>query len=93
MDQVHVNLDCTIGHDVKIGAYSTLAPGVHVSGNVHIGEGVYIGTGANIINGTSDKPLIVENGSVIGAGACITASTEANALYVGVPASLKKRFD
>lgn len=92
-EQVHINLDCTIGHDVKIGAFSTLSPGVHVSGNVHIGKNVYIGTGANIINGTADSPLVIGNGCVIGAGACVTSHTEKNALYAGVPATLKKRYE
>ena len=35
---VIVNLHCTIGHDVLIEDYATLAPGVHVSGGVHIGQ-------------------------------------------------------
>lgn len=89
---VHINLDCTIGHDVHIGEFTTLSPGVHVSGNVHIGKGVYIGTGATIINGTSEKPLNIADGTVIGAGACITKNTEANCLYAGVPADIKKRY-
>ena len=89
---VHINLDCTIGHDVYIGEFTTLSPGVHVSGNVHIGKSVYIGTGASIINGSSEHPLVIADGTVIGAGACITKSTEPNCLYAGVPAVLKKRY-
>ena len=89
---VHINLDCTVGHDVSIGEFSTLAPGVHVSGNVEIGKSVYVGTGANIINGTAENPLVIGDGTVVGAGACITRSTEPNCLYVGVPAELKKRL-
>lgn len=90
--QVHINLDCTVGHDVHIGDFSTLSPGVHVSGHVHIGTAVYIGTGATIINGTADQPLVIADGTVIGAGACVTQSTEAHSLYAGVPAQLKKRY-
>jgi sugar O-acyltransferase (sialic acid O-acetyltransferase NeuD family) len=90
--QVHINLDCTVGHDVVMDDFVTLAPGVHVSGNVHIGRGAYIGTGANIINGTSDKPLVIGEGAVIGAGACITKNCEPRCLYAGVPAELKKRY-
>lgn len=89
---VHINLACTIGHDVSIGEFSTLAPGVHVSGNVHIGKSVYLGTGASIINGKFDNPIIIGDGGVIGAGACITRSTEPDCLYAGVPAELKKRY-
>jgi sugar O-acyltransferase (sialic acid O-acetyltransferase NeuD family) len=88
---VHVNMDCTIGHDVRIGEFSTLSPGVHVSGNVQIGKEVFIGTGATIINGTPAHPLVIEDRTVVGAGACITRSTEGAGLYVGVPATLKKR--
>ena len=89
---VHINLDCTVGHDVRIGEFTTIAPGVHVSGHVHIGQSAYIGTGASIINGTSERPLVIADGTVVGAGACITKSTEANGLYAGVPAELKKRY-
>jgi len=38
---VQINLDCTIGHDVIMGDFATLAPGVHVSGCVHIGKRAY----------------------------------------------------
>lgn len=89
---VHINLDCTVGHDVRIGDFTTISPGVHVSGNVHIGRGVYIGTGANIINGTPTKPLVIGDGAVIGAGACITKDCEPRCLYAGVPAEVKKRY-
>jgi sugar O-acyltransferase (sialic acid O-acetyltransferase NeuD family) len=87
---VHVNLDCTIGHNVSIGDYATLSPGVHVSGHVAIGTDVFIGTGVNIINGKSGHPLVIGDGAVIAAGACVTKSVEAGALVAGVPA-LRKR--
>ena len=65
---VQINLDCTIGHDVIMDDYSTLAPGVHVSGYVHIGKRAYIGTGAVILNGTKDNPLMIGDDVVVGAG-------------------------
>ncbi len=89
---VHINLNCTIGHDVVIGDFCTLAPGVHVSGCVSIGKNVFIGTGASILNGTFDKPLTVGDGCVIAAGACLTKSAEAHTLYAGVPAIAKKQL-
>jgi sugar O-acyltransferase (sialic acid O-acetyltransferase NeuD family) len=85
-EHVQINLDCTIGHDVIMGDYSTLAPGVHVSGCVHLGRGVYLGTGAVIINGTQANPLTIGDEAVIGAGACVTKSVAAGATVVGVPA-------
>jgi sugar O-acyltransferase (sialic acid O-acetyltransferase NeuD family) len=89
-DHVHVNLDCTISHDVRIGNYATLSPGVHVSGHVEIGAGAFIGTGANIINGKPGQPLIIGEGAVIAAGACVTKSVEPGALVAGVPAVWKR---
>ena len=38
-----INLDCTVGHDAVIGAYSTLSPGVHISGNVTLEPYTFIG--------------------------------------------------
>jgi len=84
--QVQINLDCTICHDVVMGDYTTLAPGVHVSGWVHFGRDVYVGTGAVFINGTSEKPLRIGDGAVIGAGACVTKSVADCCTVVGVPA-------
>lgn len=83
---VQINLDCTIGHDVVMGDYATLAPGVHVSGWVYIGKRVYVGTGANIINGTRDNPLLIGDDAIVGAGACVTKSVASNVTVVGVPA-------
>jgi len=89
-EHVHINLACTIGHDCEIGDYSTISPGVHISGNVKIGKNVFIGTGVNIIQGTESNPIVIEDGTIIGAGACITQSTEKDGLYVGVPAKNKR---
>ena len=83
---VHINLDCTIGHDVVVDDFVTLAPGVHVSGNVRIEAGAYIGTGAAIINGREGEPLVIGANSVIGAGACVTRNVAAGTTAVGVPA-------
>lgn len=85
-EHVHINLDCTIGHDVIMGDYTTLAPGVHVSGWVHLGKRVYVGTGAVIINGTRDNPLILGDDVIVGAGACVTKSVKPGMTVVGVPA-------
>ena len=83
---VQINLDCTVGHDVIMGDYATLAPGVHVSGCVHLGQRVYVGTGAVIINGTREEPLVIGDDVVVGAGACVVRSVPAGLTVVGVPA-------
>jgi len=83
---VQINLDCTIGHDVVMGDYATLAPGAHISGHVHLGQRAYVGTGAVIINGTKDAPIVIGEDVVVGAGACVTQSVSAGLTVVGVPA-------
>ncbi len=83
---VQINLDCTVGHDVILGEYTTLAPGVHVSGWVNFGKRVYVGTGAVIINGTEQIPLTIGDDVVIGAGACVIGSVPAGVTVAGVPA-------
>jgi len=85
-DYAQINLDCTIGHDATLEEYATLAPGVHVSGCVTIGRGAYVGTGAVIINGTSDRRIVIGAKAVVGAGACVTQSVDPGVTVVGVPA-------
>jgi sugar O-acyltransferase (sialic acid O-acetyltransferase NeuD family) len=83
---VQINLDCTIGHDVMMDDYATLAPGVHISECVTIGKRAYIGTGAVVINGTQEVPIVIGDDAVVGAGACVTRSIPPGETWVGVPA-------
>jgi sugar O-acyltransferase (sialic acid O-acetyltransferase NeuD family) len=88
---VQINLDCTIGHDVVMGDFTTLTPGVHVSGCVHFGQRVYVGTGAVINNGTQQDPIVIGDDVVVGAGACVVKSVPAGLTVVGVPAKPLQR--
>jgi sugar O-acyltransferase (sialic acid O-acetyltransferase NeuD family) len=81
-----INLDCTVGHDAVVGAYSTLSPGVHISGNVTIEPFAFFGTGAVTVNGHPGDPLRIGSGSVVGAGAVVTKNVSAGATVTGVPA-------
>ena len=85
-EHVQINLDCTVGHDVIMGDFTTLAPGVHVSGWVHFGKRIYVGTGAVILNGSKESPVLIGDDAIIGAGACVTKSVSAGITVVGVPA-------
>jgi serine acetyltransferase len=85
-NHVHVNLDCTIGHDVILEDYVTLAPGVHVSGKVTFEEGCYIGTGANIV-----ERIRVGAWSIIGAGSTIIRDVPPNTTVIGVPGKVIKQ--
>jgi len=91
-NHVQINLNCTIGHDVVLGDFTTLAPGVNVSGWVHFGKRVYVGTGAVFVNGTKDKPLTIGNDVIIGAGACVTNSIESG-VWGGVPAKQLRKHN
>lgn len=87
---VHVNVNCSVSHDVVIGDFSTLSPGVCIAGNVTIGDGVFIGAGASVINGRSSDQLFIGEGAVIAAGACVTRSVAPGAMVAGVPAIRKR---
>jgi sugar O-acyltransferase (sialic acid O-acetyltransferase NeuD family) len=84
-DHCHVNLDCTIAHDVILGPFATLAPGAHISGNITLEEGCYIGTGANVIQG-----LRIGAWSIVGAGSAVIRDVPANTTVVGVPGAVIK---
>lgn len=78
---VTLNLMCTVGHDTKIGSYSSFMPSVNISGEVLIDEFVYVGTGAKIIN-----QLSIGQDTIIGAGAVVSKSLPSNCTAVGIPA-------
>ena len=87
---VHLN-SCTIGHDVVLGDFVTISPGVNVSGNVVIERDAFIGTGANVIAGTPDRPLVIGAGAVVAAGATVIRAVEPGTLVAGVPAVPRTR--
>lgn len=76
----------TVGHDCVIEDYAHIAPAACISGNVHVGAGCWIGAAAVINQGNARARLTIGNGAVIGSGAAVISSCEANAVYVGIPA-------
>lgn len=84
---VHLNLDCTVGHDAVIDDYVTISPGVHISGNVHICTGAFVGTGASIIEGVT-----IGEGVVVGAAACVVRNVPPYTMVVGIPARAIKNL-
>ena len=83
---VFLNLNCTVGHDTRIGAYSVVNPGVNISGNVTIGKRVLVGTGACIRDGVT-----IGDDAVIGMGAVVVKDVPAGMTVVGNPAAEIKR--
>ncbi len=68
---VIINIASSVGHDVDVGAYSTLSAHVDLTGGVVLGEGVNVGSGARIVPGRR-----VGAGATIGAGAIVMRNVE-----------------
>lgn len=80
------NQNATIAHDVVIDDFVHVASGSVISGNVHISKYCWIGAGATVNQGASRAKLQIGEGTLIGSGAVVVKSCDANAIYVGVPA-------
>ena len=76
----HINLNCTIGHDVKIGNFLTCSPGVNISGNCNIGNNVLIGS-----NSVIKEHINIGNNVIIGMGSVVTKNITEPGIYVGNP--------
>ncbi|MDR3455261.1 MAG: NeuD/PglB/VioB family sugar acetyltransferase [Rhodoferax sp.] len=87
----HCNIYAYVAHDCVIGDFVTFAPGVRCNGRVHIEDYAYIGTNAIIREGTSEKPLRIGKGAVVGMGAVVTKDVPAGATVVGNPARVMEK--
>lgn len=76
-----VNLSCTIGHDAVLGDFTSIMPGVNISGGAKLMKGTYVGTGAKLIKATT-----LGSYCVVGAGAVVDADIANGQTVVGVPA-------
>lgn len=85
------NIYAYVAHDCVIGDFVTFAPGVRCNGRVHIDDYAYIGTNAIIRQGTSEKPLHIGKGAVVGMGAVVTKDVPAGATVVGNPARVMEK--
>jgi sugar O-acyltransferase (sialic acid O-acetyltransferase NeuD family) len=83
-DFVHINLNCTIGHDCVINDFCQFSPGVNISGYNKIGKNVYFGT-----NSCSLENLTICDNVTIGAGGVVVKNIRTPGVYVGIPAKLK----
>lgn len=76
-----INTGATVDHDCQIDKFVHISPGVNIAGGVNIGKLSWLGIGSTVI-----ECLTIANNTQIGAGGVITQSTQANSLYLGVPA-------
>lgn len=83
-NHVHININCSVGHDSNISDFVTISPGVNISGNVNIGEGVYVGTNASI-----REKINIHSNSTIGMASGVVKDICDSGLYLGLP-SVKK---
>jgi sugar O-acyltransferase (sialic acid O-acetyltransferase NeuD family) len=85
--RVQLGLDVTVraganlGHHSMVADHTFIASGVVTGGSVTIGPRCFIGLGAVIRDGVT-----LAERTFVGAGAVITADTEPDGVYVGVPA-------
>jgi sugar O-acyltransferase (sialic acid O-acetyltransferase NeuD family) len=77
----YINLQVSIGHDVRIGEFSVLNPGATISGGVKIGSRVMVGANSTVL-----ENITIGNDATIGAGAVVTRNVADGETVVGVPA-------
>lgn len=80
---VIVNVHASVMHDTVLENFATLAPGVTVAGHAVVRYGAELGANSCVI-----PKQRVGRGAVIGAGAVVTSEIPANAVAVGVPATV-----
>ena len=80
-----INLNSTVGHNVKFGDYVTVAPNVSISGNIYLNSLVEVGTGAVL-----REKLEVGVGTIVGMGSVLTKNVDGNKVVVGNPARVIK---
>lgn len=81
-----INLDCTVGHDVRIESYVTLYPSANISGNVFLGAKAEVGTGCHVIQGIS-----IGEEAILGAGSVVIRDIPDKCTAVGSPAKVIKQ--
>ncbi|MBI9021230.1 MAG: acetyltransferase [Verrucomicrobia bacterium] len=81
-------LQSTISHDVTIGDYVYISPGVTICGSATLKDGCDLGAACTILPGRT-----IGKNSIVGAGAVVTQDVPDNVTVVGVPAKIIKHHE
>ena len=87
-DGVLLNTRVNIGHDVKIGDYTTVSPNSSISGGCHIGEEVMIG-GHSFIN----IGRTIGDRATVAAGSIVFTNVKSETTVLGNPAKRMKGIE
>ena len=82
-EHVHINFNCSVGHDTTLSDFTTLSPAVNVMGEVPVGRLAFFGGTAVVL-----PRLSVGAEAVVGAGAVVIESVPEGATVVGNPARI-----
>jgi sugar O-acyltransferase (sialic acid O-acetyltransferase NeuD family) len=81
---VSVLFQCSVGHDVRLGALSTLSPAVAISGNVTVGPRVFFGTNCAVRQGVT-----IGEGCRVGMGSILVEDLPAHTNALTNPRLIK----
>ncbi len=76
-----INGSASIGHDVRLGSFSTLSSHVDLTGRVQVEECAFFGSGSRVL-----PRVKIGFGARIGAGAVVMRSVPADAVVYALPA-------
>jgi sugar O-acyltransferase (sialic acid O-acetyltransferase NeuD family) len=80
---VIVNNRTSLGHDVRVGDFSSLMGNVSLNGGVQVGTNAFIGSKALVLPKTA-----VEDNSVVGAGSVVIKTVKSGTTVFGNPAKV-----
>ena len=76
-----INTCASVDHDCRLGDYSHVAVGAHLSGTVNLGKRSWIAVGASVVNNVT-----ICDDVTVGAGAVVLHDIDEPGTYIGVPA-------